>query len=137
MINMQENEKQNLYETFNAVIESIIEEKRTIDKYENLLDEFDGRVNMGLQVEEDYLFWLHLVGKDGKFSLSRGRLDDFDLEIMAAPEDLMYFSNGENSLFHMLLKKNEFGERKLRFSKGTTGRNFGLLLKLPKILVLD
>jgi len=134
---MQENEKQNLYETFNAVIESIIEEKRTIDKYENLLDEFDGRVNMGLQVEEDYLFWLHLVGKDGKFSLSRGRLDDFDLEIMAAPEDLMYFSNGENSLFHMLLKKNEFGERKLRFSKGTTGRNFGLLLKLPKILVLD
>ncbi|TFF93538.1 MAG: hypothetical protein EU543_03410 [Promethearchaeota archaeon] len=134
---MKENEKQNLYETFNAVIESIIEEKRTIDKYEDLLDEFDGRVNMGLQMEDDYYLWLNLVGKDGEISLSRGRLDDFDLEIMAAPEDLMYFSNGENSLFHMLLKKNQFGERKLRFSKGTTGHNFGLLLKLPKILVLD
>lgn len=134
---MQENEKQNLYETFNAVIESIIKEKKSMEKYEDLLSEFDGRINMGLQIDEDYYFWLNLVGKDGDFKLTRGRVDEYDLEIKAAPEDLMYFSNGENSILHMILKKNQFGERKLRFSKGTTGYNFGLLLKLPKILVLD
>jgi len=134
---MQENEKQNLYETFNAVIESIIKEKKSMEKYEDLLSEFDGRINMGLQIDDDYHYWLNLVGKDGEFKLSRGRLDEYDLEIKAAPEDLMYFSNGENSILHMILKKNQFGERKLRFSKGTTGYNFGLLLKLPKILVLD
>jgi hypothetical protein len=134
---MKENEKQNLYETFNAVIESIIKEKKGMEKYETLLNDFDARINMGLQISEDYYFWLNLVGKDGEFELSRGRLDECDLEIKAAPEDLMYFSNGENSVLHMVLKKNQFGDRKLRFSKGTTGYNLGLLLKLPKILVLD
>jgi hypothetical protein len=57
---------------------------------------------------------------------------------MATPEDLMYFSNGENSTLNMMLKKNRFGERKLKYDKSSDGkRNFGLLLKLPKILVLD
>jgi len=38
----------------------------------------------------------------------------------------------------MVLKKNRFGFRKLRFSKGSSGKNnFGILLKLPKVLVLD
>jgi hypothetical protein len=36
------------------------------------------------------------------------------------------------------MKKNKFGFKKLRFEKGSSGkRNLGLLLKLPKILVLD
>lgn len=134
---MQENEKQNLYETFNAVIESIIKEKKEMEKYDNLLNNFDAKINMGLQIEEDYYFWVNLIGKDGNFELSRGKLDEYDLEIKAAPEDLMYFSNGENSILHMIFKKNQFGERKLQFSKGTTGYNLGLLIKLPKILVLD
>ena len=57
---------------------------------------------------------------------------------MAAPEDLMFFCNGENSTLHMVLKKNRFGYKKLRFSKGSSGkRNLGILLKLSKILVLD
>jgi len=37
----------------------------------------------------------------------------------------------------MMMKKNRFGYKKLRFKGGTTGRNLGILLKLPKILVLD
>jgi hypothetical protein len=38
----------------------------------------------------------------------------------------------------MMMKKNEFDFRKLRFSKGSTGkRNLGKLLKLSKIIVLD
>jgi hypothetical protein len=37
----------------------------------------------------------------------------------------------------MVMKKNIFGEKKLRFYKGDTGRNLGKLLKLAKILVLE
>ncbi len=134
---MKENEKQNLFETFNAVINSIIAEKKQNEKYEDLLNELDAKINLGLQITEDYYFWVNLIGKNGDVKLSRGELDDYDLELKAAPEDLMYYSNGENSLMHMMFKKNVFGKRKLRFSKGTTGMNLGLLLKLPKILVLD
>ncbi len=61
-----------------------------------------------------------------------------DLEIIATPEDLLFFSNGENSILNMILKKNRFRYKKLRFSKGSDGkRNIGKLLKLSKIIVLD
>jgi len=70
--------------------------------------------------------------------LSKEKLDNYDLEITADPEDLMYFSSGENSTLHMMFKKNKFGFKKLRYKKGNTGKGYlGILLKLPKILVLD
>ncbi|TFF96002.1 MAG: hypothetical protein EU544_01605 [Promethearchaeota archaeon] len=63
--------------------------------------------------------------------------DNYDLAIISVPEDLMFFTNGENSLFHMLFKKNKYGLRKLKIEKGTTGRNIKKLLKIPAILSLD
>jgi len=135
---MEDSEKDNLYITFKGVIESIIDEKRKNPKNEKLLNEFKARINLGLQIEEDYIFWLNLIANEGKYSLNRDKLDDYDLELISAPEDMMYFSNGQNSTLNMMLKKNVFGKTKLQFSKGSTGkRNLGLLLKLPKILVLD
>jgi hypothetical protein len=134
---MKESEKQNLFITFKGVIESVIEEKKESAKRKELVNELEARVNIGLQIDEDFYFWVNLVANDGDYTLSRGRLDEYDLDLKATPEDLMFFANGTYSILHMLLKKNKFNERKLRFSKGTTGYNFGLLLKLPKILVLD
>ena len=65
-------------------------------------------------------------------------MDEFDLELRASPEDLVFFINGKNSVLNMVLKMNRFGYKKLRFSNGSTGkRNLGILLKLSKILVLD
>jgi hypothetical protein len=102
------------------------------------LNNFNARVNIGLQIEEDYYFWVNLIANEGNYSLGRGKLDEFDLELRAAPEDLVFFMNGENSVVNMILKKNSFGYRKLRFSKGSSGKhNIGSLLKLSKILVLD
>jgi len=135
---MEDSEKENLFITFKGVIESIIDDKRKNPKNEKLLNEFQARINLGLQIEADYIFWLNLVASDGKYSLSRDKLDDYDLELISTPEDLMYFSNGQNSTLNMMLKKNSFGKTKLQFSKGSSGkRNLGLLLKLPKILVLE
>ena len=135
---MKEEEKENLYITFQQTIESIIKDKRKYPKHEKLLNNFKANINLGLQIEEDYYFWVNLIAKEGNFSLNKGKLDEYDLEVMADPEDLLFFVNGENSILHMVLKKNRFGFRKLRFSKGSSGKNnFGILLKLPKVLVLD
>ncbi|MHA1412687.1 MAG: hypothetical protein ACTSUL_04085 [Promethearchaeota archaeon] len=135
---MEESEKENLFITFKGVIDSIIDEKRNNPKRAKLLENFKAKINLGLQMTEDYIFWLNLVAENGNFSLSKGRLDEYDLELIAAPEDLMYFSNREYSTLHMLTKKNRFGNKKLKFSKGSDGKmNFGILLKLPKILVLE
>lgn len=135
---MEESEKDNLFATFKGVIESIIMDKRNYPKNIKMLDNFEAKLNVGLHVEPDFYFWVNLIAENGNYAINRGKLEEYDLEIMATPEDLMYFSNGENSTLNMMIKKNRFGERKLKYTKSSTGkRNFGLLLKLPKILVLD
>ena len=135
---MKEEEKENLFITFQQTIDSIIIDKQKNTKNEKLLNSFNAKINIGLEVEENSYLWVNLLAKEGNYSLNRGRLEEFDLELMACPEDLLFFSNGENSTLNMMLKKNSFGQRKLRFSKGSNGkRNLGILLKLSKILVLD
>ena len=135
---MEESEKDNLFITFKGVIESIILDKRINPKNTKMLDDFQIKLNIGLYIEEDFYLWVNLVAENGNYLLSKGKLGEYDLEIIATPEDLLYFSNGENSTLNMMLKKNKFGERKLQYDKSSTGkRNLGLLLKLPKILVLD
>lgn len=135
---MKEEEKDNLFATFRQTIDSIIIDKWKYPKNEKLLNNFNAKINLGLQMEEDLYFWVNLLAKNGNYSLNRGRLDEYDLEVMAEPIDLLYFSSGDNSIITMMTKKNRFGKRKLRFSKSSSGkRNLGLLIKLSKILVLD
>ena len=135
---MEDSEKENLFITFKGVIESIILDKRKNPKNVKALDSFQARLNIGLQVEEDYYLWINLIAMNGNYTLERGKLEDYDLELKATPEDLMYFSSGEYSTLNMMLKKNKFGVKKLRYDRSSDGkRNLGLLLKLPKILVLD
>ena len=135
---MKEEEKNNLFITFQQTIESIIADKKKNAKNNKLLNSFNAKINLGLQIDKDDYFWVNLLAEQGNYSLNRGKLDDFDLELKASPEDLLFFVNGENSVVNMVLKKNRFGYKKLRFSKGSTGkRNLGILLKLSKVLVLD
>ena len=134
---MDEVAQEILFITFNAVISDVIADKRKNPKNTKMLDEFQARLNIGLHVEEDFILWVNLIAENGKYVLGRGKLDEYDLELIADPEDLMYFTNGEYSTMKMMLGKNRFGERRLRYRGGTTGRNMGKLLKLPKILVLD
>ena len=135
---MKEVEMENLYLTFKQTIDSIIIDKQKNPKNEDLLNKFDAKINIGLHVENDFFLWVNLSALEGNYGLNRGKLDQFDLEILATPEDLLFFSSGDNSILTMLMKKNEFGYRKLRYSKGSNGkRNIGKLLKLSKIIVLD
>ncbi|MFX1412276.1 MAG: hypothetical protein ACFFA2_00425 [Promethearchaeota archaeon] len=135
---MKESEKDNLFITFKGVIESIIEDKQKNLKNLKNLNKFEAKINFGLQIQDDYVFWVNLIAKDGNYKLGRDKIENYDLEIISDPEDLMYFSSGRYSTLHMMFKKNKFGFRKLRYKKGNTGKSYlGILLKLPKILVLD
>jgi len=135
---MKDEEKENLYITFQQTIESIINDKRKNAKNDKLVNKFNAKINIGLQTEENFCLWVNLLADEGKFSLNRDRLEEYDLELTATPEDLLFFSNGENSIITMMTKKNDFGYRKLKIRKGSNGkRNLGILLKLSKLLVLD
>ncbi|MHA1914591.1 MAG: hypothetical protein ACW986_16225 [Promethearchaeota archaeon] len=135
---MKEEEKENLFFTFQQTIESVIADKKKNPKNEKKLNNFNARINLGLHIGEDLYFWMNLVAEEGNFTVNKEKLKVYDLELIATPEDLLFFTNGENSTLNMMIKKNEFGFRKLRFSKGSSGkRNLGMLLKLPKILVLE
>lgn len=135
---MKEEEKENLFITFQHTIESIIADKRKNPKNEKLINEYDAKINIGLQTDEDVYFWLNLKAEKGNYGLNRGKIDEYDLEVKVTPEDLLFFSNGENSILNMMMKKNQFGFRKLRFSKSSNGkRNLGKLLRLSKLIVLD
>ncbi|MFX1589189.1 MAG: hypothetical protein ACFFC1_13630, partial [Promethearchaeota archaeon] len=101
---MEEFEKENLFITFKGVIESIIDDKRKNPKNLRNLNKFKAKINLGLQIQEDYIFWVNLIANDGNYALSKGELDKYDLEIIADPEDLMYFSSGEYSTLHMIFK---------------------------------
>ena len=134
---MDESAQETLFLTFKAVIDDVIADKRKNPKNTKTLDEFQARINIGLHVEEDFILWVHLIADNGAYDISKGTLEEFDLELIADPEDLMYFTNGQYSTIKMMTTKNRFGKRRLRYKGGTTGRNMGKLLKLPKILVLD
>ena len=68
----------------------------------------------------------------GKTVFSGINIEEFDVEILAAPTDLLFMCNGEYGITHMLTKKNEFGETKLRLKKG--GRNAAKLLFVQNLL---
>ncbi|TET11041.1 MAG: hypothetical protein E3J86_03950 [Candidatus Thorarchaeota archaeon] len=130
---MDDTQKETLFMTFKSVIDSIITDKRENPKNTKRLDSFEGRINIGLHVEEDEILWINLVAKDGEYIVGRDALEEYDLELISDPEDLMFFCSGQYSVIHMMMKRNRFGKRKLRFK----GRAYRKLLALPKILVLD
>ncbi len=130
---MDDTQRDTLFLTIKAVIDGIIADKRENPKNTKKLDSFEGRINIGLHVEEDEILWINLVAKNGKYLVERDALEEYDLELISDPEDLLFFCNGRYSVMHMMMKKNRFGNRKLRFK----GRAYGKLLALPKILVLD
>jgi len=129
--------QETLFLTFKAVIEDVIADKRKNPKNIQTLDEFQARINIGLHVEEDFILWVNLIADGGNYVLGKDKLSSYDLEIICDPEDMMYFTNRQYSTIKMMTTKNRFGKRRLRYKGGTTGRNLGKLLTLPKVLVLD
>jgi len=135
---MKEAQKNAVLSLFMRSIAAIIEDKRKNPKFIKKLKKFNVKINFGLQIEKNEYIWFNFISNNASIEIEKGRLEDnYNLAIISVPEDLMFFANGENSLFHMLFKKNKYGVRKLKIEKGTTGRNIKKLLKIPKIFSLD
>ena len=104
---MNDTQKDTLFLTMKSVIDSIIADKRENPKNTKRLDSFKGRINIGLHVEEDEILWINLIANGGEYIVARGALEDFDLELISDPVDLMYFCNGQYSVIHMMMKRNQ------------------------------
>ena len=135
---MASSQNEYIYHLISKMLDSLVEEKKKLPKNQKKYKNFNVKINLGLQIDKEAFEWFNLTFNDGLHNLEKGKLEtNYDLTLKVAPEDLLFFCNGENSVLHMLLKKNKYGKRKLRFSKGTTGRNLFKLLKLSKLIVLD
>ena len=126
-----------MFTNFRNVVVDVVADKRKNPKNVKTIDEFQARINMGLHVEEDFILWVNIIAEAGTYTVSKGKLQEYDLELISDPIDLMYFTIGQYSTLKMMFTKNRFGKRRLRYKGGTTGSNMRKLLKLPKILVLD
>lgn len=135
---MDEQSRANLFTTFSGVINSIVEDKKKDPKKLKEIEKFEARINLGLQIEKDFYFWMNIVSKNGNVRLSRGKIEgEHELTLLADPEDLLFFCNGEYSTLTMIRKMNKYGYKKLRIKKGSSGHNLSILLKLPVILQID
>jgi len=132
---MDENEKRNLYETMKSVIESAINEKINNPKWSNKIKNVNIKAQLTLQVDKNDLVTFKLILDKGSVSFEPGTVENYDLELIADPEDLMWFCNKKYNTLTMLFKKNKFGFKKLRIKKG--GRNAKKLLLLSKLLVFE
>ena len=98
---MQESEKNNLFKILQSEIEHIIEEKKGNFKLTKKLKNLNVKVNLGLQLEINDIYWLNLITKNGKYELSQDRLPTYDFELKITPDDLFYYFKGRNSIIYM------------------------------------
>jgi hypothetical protein len=129
---MDETEKENLSNSFKAIVSCAIEEKKEIPKWKKKLQK-DLRVSFKLHVYPTEFLYINLIIKDGSYTLEEGKIYDYDIEIQAKPEDLMWYSAGNYSLLKMTLTKNNFGHFRWQLKKG--GRNLSSLLMVANILL--
>ena len=129
---MDDAEKENLSNSFKAIVSGAIEEKKEIPKWKKKLQK-DLRVCFKLHVYPTEFLFIHLLIKNGSYTLAEGKIDDYDIEIKAKPEDLMWYSEGSYSLLKMTLTKNDFGHFRWELKKG--GRNLSSLLMVANLLL--
>ena len=131
---MDAEEKENLSNSFKGIVSCAIEEKKEIPKWKKKLQK-DLRVSFKLHVyaNPSEFLYINLLIKDGAYTLVEGQIDDYDFEIQAKPEDLMWYSAGNYSLLKMTLTKNDFGHFRWELKKG--GRNLFSLLMIANILL--
>ena len=129
---MEKNEIENLSNSFKAIVSCAIEEKKEIPKWKKKLQK-DLNVSFKLHVYPTEFLYIALILKDGAYTLKNEKLDDYDFEIQAKPEDLMWYSEGSYSLLKMTLTKNDFGHFRWELKKG--GRKLISLLMIANLLL--
>jgi hypothetical protein len=130
---MDAEDRANLFATMEGVIKSTIADKKQDPNWASKIAKANVRVNIGLQMSKTEYYFMHMILSPGKdVVVAEGQLPDYDLELQAAPGDLIFFCNRTFGTVHMVTKKNEFGDTKLRVKKGI--QNVGKLLFVQALL---
>ncbi len=130
----EETNEDRFFLTFEAIINSVTGDKLKILKWQKKLAKFQAVAQFRFRMEENTYMVCNLLANKGVFKLMKGPAKAFDLEFAATPDDLYNFTNRTYSLLSMFLKKNQYGERRLRIKKG--GRHLGKLLVIWKLLII-
>ncbi|MEX2684731.1 MAG: SCP2 sterol-binding domain-containing protein [Candidatus Sigynarchaeota archaeon] len=136
---MNENEKNNITETFKASLDSIFKEKLAQEKWRKKLEKFNARVNLavvcppdegaGAGAKEDKIY-LHIIADKGALSVEPGKLDDADFELAASFEIFFNVATGDASAIKAMFS----GALK---TSGKVLKNISKLLFLQKLLILE
>nr|MDO8085974.1 SCP2 sterol-binding domain-containing protein [Candidatus Sigynarchaeum springense] len=136
---MNENEKNNITETFKASLDSIFKEKLEQEKWRKKLENFTARVNLavvcppdeaaGAGAKEDKIY-LHIIADKGTLSVAPGKLDDADFELAASFEIFFNVATGDASAVKAMFS----GALK---TSGKVLKNIKKLLFLQKLLILE
>ena len=105
MAPMSEEEQNNSFELFKDVVETAIQEKLKIPKWKKKLDTTIMNVNFKLLISEDEEVYTNLILNRGEYSVNRDKLEDYTIEIIANPLDLVWFVSKEKSILKMFLQR--------------------------------
>jgi hypothetical protein len=101
---MSEEEQTNSFELFKDVVETAIQEKLKIPKWKKKLDKTVMNVNFKLLISEDEEVYTNLILNKGEYSVNRDKIEDYTIEIIANPLDLVWFVSKEKSILKMFLQ---------------------------------
>ena len=105
MFPMSEEEANNSFELLKDVIETAIKEKYQIPKWKRKIDKANVRVNLKLLISEEETVYTNLIIEKGQYSVNKDRLEDYSLEIVADPIDLVWFVGNETSIIKMFTSR--------------------------------
>ena len=85
---MQESEKTTIFEKLHTTIDRIINIKHEKFNFSKIFKRFKINVNLGLQTDSDDYYWITLAFNNGIYKLEPNKLSNYDLELIATPDDL-------------------------------------------------
>ena len=102
---MSEEELNTSFELLKDVIETAIKEKYQIPKWKKKIDNANVRVNLKLLMSEEETVYTNLIIEKGQYSVNKDKLEDFTIEIIANPIDLVWFVGNEKSIVKMFITR--------------------------------
>ena len=115
MAPMTEEEEQNSFELFKEVVETAIQEKLKIPKWKKKIDSTSMKVNFKLMINGVEEVYTNLILDKGQYSVNKDKVDDYTIEIVADPIDLVWFVSNEKSIVKMFLQRKWKIKRLLRY----------------------
>ncbi len=132
--NTGESDLDRFFLTFESIIKSVAGDKMKIPKWEKKLKKIRLVVQFKLWMEPTFYYMCYLKIQWGTILMMKGTAPSYDLEFSATPDDLFNFTNRTYGTVSMVLKKNIYGQPRLKIKKG--GRNVLKLLMVSKLLVV-